>query len=502
MIHRRSDSRVEDESAMSFNLPLPPHAKMLPPAPESRATILRKRILTLLATIPSLRSMVYPSQRQAPFYKTNEFWGAFTTTSALALAAGAFGTTSHLTVAKWLLVAAWPFAAITCWCLLVRLKKPWKALGTALLSLVIALLLGKAYFSMLYTYLPKQTNQEGSTPATQTHPSAADMTASGPPSPATKHELRTAHSASLPPRITSTAPATPSAPVVDRQSTPKYQALALSKELSHWLDLDEMKAIPDHDKRVADIAEQYPLKFGQRITTLSHDLASCGADTAALDRSIAEATDPSNITMAAWEAIPSELDKAAYDVPADEPECGTAPNNSSGFKEDNGGNYTLKMSGFAESFAEDQLLAGTGVPIGLFGNDETTSPGRMYLRQGRFYLDLHLFSGMPDETMDVVRDEVNIRNPYWDKNFNGRTLEVANQRGLPVLQMAYDSDSSVRVNAILPTKFQNKVMIVCLGAKAQEVEINPTLFGSDVSLPVNPIFKYPSWKYPHEYAKP
>src|SRR5947208_11060384 len=63
------------------------------------------------------------SKKQIPFYKTNEFWGTAGFAVTLTLAGLGFEVNGQVALAKWLLIAAWPFAAVACWCALANARK-------------------------------------------------------------------------------------------------------------------------------------------------------------------------------------------------------------------------------------------------------------------------------------------------------------------------------------------------------------------------------------------
>jgi hypothetical protein len=141
---------------MGFPLPIPEYRNCLPPAPlpprppkpTRREALINKINLWYRSHFHSTKKLIPLPKDQALFYKTNEFWGTTGIAVTFILAGVAFGVSGHIILAKWLLVAAWPFAALASWCAFVRLRRGYRVLFSVLTSLLLAGVLHKSYIMM------------------------------------------------------------------------------------------------------------------------------------------------------------------------------------------------------------------------------------------------------------------------------------------------------------------------------------------------------------------
>jgi hypothetical protein len=130
-------------------------------------------------------------------------------------------------------------------------------------------------------------------------------------------------------------------------------------------------------------------------------------------------------------------------------------------------------------------------------------PPRLYVANGVLYLDVVLWSGSLNEPAIIVRgNEFAVKPPGWDRNSNTNALEVVNENNEPVLQLIRLTPSNFRLNGIFPLRGggwpEGSVWLADdhrFGVRTPEQP-----FPADFKL--TPIFKYPSWKYPGEYANP
>lgn len=287
------------------------------------------------------------------------------------------------------------------------------------------------------------------------------------------------------------APNQPVSPEIKREDTTKYRALALSSELWKWMQNERVK-IPDFDPWLAELYRQYPQTFEPRVKEIARDLKRCGADTDKLEETIQSANGTyRSITF--LEGIAFTLHEAAFDIPGGQPQCGTKPVATSGFHEKDTGMYTLKVGRSALGMTEDQLETPHS-PMQIFGLDLF----KVYLLNDRFYVDTKLYAGYGIPSVEVVRNEVTMKIALLDRNFTDKALEVVDQRGAPLLQMIFETDRQVRINGIFATPDGRSAIIITLTGN-QKVDSDQTE-KNKIIVPLKPIFKYPSWKYPGVYA--
>jgi hypothetical protein len=82
-----------------------------------------------------------------------------------------------------------------------------------------------------------------------------------------------------------------------------------------------------------------------------------------------------------------------------------------------------------------------------------------------------------------------VRDPSWDKNSSANAFEVINAHGVPVFQMIRRDDFHIEFNGIFPLPGGGFLV-------ADSNGISDRLEGYAPKV----IFKYPSWKYPGQYA--
>jgi hypothetical protein len=111
---------------------------------------------------------------------------------------------------------------------------------------------------------------------------------------------------------------------------------------------------------------------------------------------------------------------------------------------------------------------------------------------GSLLLDCTLYDDKETSAVVITRNEFEVIHPSWDKNSSERALEIVNSEKQPVFQIIYESDTQIRIFGL----FYGKTGAVVLdGNGMHPVLKKPTPY------PFKPIFKYPSFKYPGEYAE-
>lgn len=94
-------------------------------------------------------------------------------------------------------------------------------------------------------------------------------------------------------------------------------------------------------------------------------------------------------------------------------------------------------------------------------------PLRVYLRDQKIKVDAHVYSG--SEYLEVKQNQMINKPPLWDENFNDRSVEIVNEKQLPVFQMIFDPPNRVTIDGVFSPK--------------------------DVQRPMRAIFKYPTSEY-------
>lgn len=102
--------------------------------------------------------------------------------------------------------------------------------------------------------------------------------------------------------------------------------------------------------------------------------------------------------------------------------------------------------------------------------------------------------GGPRPIIQVLDNEFTVNNSFFDRNSNDRALEVVTDNGAVIFQLIQKSPTSIVLNGIFPTPDGGLILAgpegTLTGATASDLE----------RFKLKPIFKYPAWKYPGQYA--
>jgi hypothetical protein len=92
----------------------------------------------------------------------------------------------------------------------------------------------------------------------------------------------------------------------------------------------------------------------------------------------------------------------------------------------------------------------------------------------------------------VENNKVRISNPMIDRNFSKNALEIVDSKGQPLFQMIRENASHITIYGI----FSTSQGLLCFDRD------DPLEFGGHCAegFKLTPIFRYPAWKYPGEYA--
>ena len=124
----------------------------------------------------------------------------------------------------------------------------------------------------------------------------------------------------------------------------------------------------------------------------------------------------------------------------------------------------------------------------------TQVPFKAYLDSGKLFLDANVFAGS-DQPPIRIRRNVIYGLPFgWDGNYSSRALEIVSADTMPVFQIVFTSEDSIRVRGV----FQDQQGLVIVdGTGVSTAQKKRVLFYG-----TRPIFKYPSWKFPHQLISP
>jgi len=117
--------------------------------------------------------------------------------------------------------------------------------------------------------------------------------------------------------------------------------------------------------------------------------------------------------------------------------------------------------------------------------------------KGVLYCDVTIWGGLGKRPpIQVIRNELTVTPPQWDRNFSANAVEVVDEHGLPVFQLIRKDPSHYVLNGIMPHPGGGLIVATERGTA---VVGGPTLAIGPNTL--RPIFKYPSWKYLGQYAE-
>jgi pimeloyl-ACP methyl ester carboxylesterase len=101
----------------------------------------------------------------------------------------------------------------------------------------------------------------------------------------------------------------------------------------------------------------------------------------------------------------------------------------------------------------------------------------VYVAKGVFYVDASVTEGMGHSVVEIKGNNFTVTPPDWDRNYSANAIEIVNAHGQPIFQM--------------------------IRRRSNVIEISGIFAGKNAILDARPdklLFRYPSWKYPGEYA--
>lgn len=151
-------------------------------------------------------------------------------------------------------------------------------------------------------------------------------------------------------------------------------------------------------------------------------------------------------------------------------------------------NFSLGERGITAGYSRKALAEASREPFNFSG----FSPVKLYLEGTKLYADVSIYGGSGLPPIQIKHNKLINKPPEWDFNSNSKALEIVNDKGAPVYQFYYKTRSHIVMNGIFP--FPGGLIL----ANEAGAVLNPFL---PAQFRLKPIFKYPSWKYPGEYAE-
>jgi len=164
-----------------------------------------------------------------------------------------------------------------------------------------------------------------------------------------------------------------------------------------------------------------------------------------------------------------------------------------------------KLEGFREKVEEVSFSFGSGMtdtetvdrlrrevyrPFNFNG----FHPVRLHMKKDVFLFGFTIWGGKGKPPVEVKDNEFTVRGLGYDRNSSANALEIINADGIPLFQMIRKTPTDVVVNGVFPIPSGG---LILAGPEGLLTGAGPDQL-ADFHLP--PIFKYPSWRYPGEYA--
>ncbi len=150
--------------------------------------------------------------------------------------------------------------------------------------------------------------------------------------------------------------------------------------------------------------------------------------------------------------------------------------------------FSLGEHGITGHVSVEALRKGQNQPFILGGY----APMTLRMNGDTLLFSLKLWSASGQPPIEIENNEFAINISGWDWNYTANALEVVNAKAIPIFQMIRKSPYKILINGIISTPYG---LIV---ASDKGCEMFDRQIPSDFFL--QPIFKYPAWKYPGKYA--
>lgn len=122
-------------------------------------------------------------------------------------------------------------------------------------------------------------------------------------------------------------------------------------------------------------------------------------------------------------------------------------------------------------------------------------PFKLHVSNNKLFADVKLWnSGKPP--VEIKNNEFIVRPTNWDRNSSAQVLEIVDEHQRPVFQMIYRTASVVEIRGLFSGSDGGLVIFNEKGMIG-----NPRNLADIERFRPKPIFRYPSWQYPHEYLR-
>lgn len=149
--------------------------------------------------------------------------------------------------------------------------------------------------------------------------------------------------------------------------------------------------------------------------------------------------------------------------------------------------FSLGERGMTSGYKKDELKT----PREPF-NFRGYKPVVLYIKDDNLFADVKIYSGSGFPPIEIIQNEISNIPPTWDSNSNEKAIEIVTQDKIPVYQFIYKSEFHIVMNGIFP--YPGSFIVANENGARDDPELA-------FAFKLKPIFKYPSWKYPGEYAE-
>lgn len=118
-----------------------------------------------------------------------------------------------------------------------------------------------------------------------------------------------------------------------------------------------------------------------------------------------------------------------------------------------------------------------------------------FIKNNRAYLKSRTVLKDKSEIIDIDNEGRKSLPFYWDRNDTTNAFEIMDQNTNPVFQLIYEQPNRIRFSGIIMSK--NEILFI--GNDGYYMSPFPPTNGFNHPS-LKPIFRYPSWKYRHQYA--
>jgi hypothetical protein len=136
------------------------------------------------------------------------------------------------------------------------------------------------------------------------------------------------------------------------------------------------------------------------------------------------------------------------------------------------------------------LSEGGGVLVNLGG----IVPVKFQLENGVVYCDVTIWGGEDGPPITIIHNKFTVKPMNLDRNSSANALEVVDQQGEPIFQFIRKTPAHYVMNGLIPIPQGGFILATDKGTR---IGVQPPIPKGALK----PIFKYPAWKYPGQYAE-